>query len=97
EWFAIHIVMSHKVIDALNQFGYRAERTAANRAPRDQCKEPLDQVQPRAVSRHEMQMPAWPGGQPGLDLGMFVGSVVIDDQVDVEIAGNLSFDPAQET
>jgi len=84
------------MIDPLNQLAHRTERAAADGAAGDQRKEALDQVQPGAVRRHEMQMPAWTCGQPGLDLRMLVGGVVVDDQVNVEIGGHRRFDCAQE-
>ena len=35
-------------------------------------------------------------GQPGLNVGMFVGGVVVGDQVQWLVLGGLSVDPAQE-
>ncbi len=34
--------------------------------------------------------------QPGLDLGVLVGAVVVDDQVQIHIFGHLLVDPPQE-
>ena len=68
------------MIDTLNQLAHRAERTTPDGASGDQCKEALDQIQPRTVGGHEVQVPARPGGQPGLDLRMLVRRVVVDDQ-----------------
>src|ERR1700686_3552964 len=85
------------MIDTLNQFMNRTERAAPNGTTGDQRKEALDQVQPRAVGRHEVQVPAWTSGQPRLDLRMFVGGVVVDDQMNIEIGGHRRFDGAQKT
>src|ERR1700694_926659 len=71
ERFAIGIVIGYEMIDAFNQFADRTERTTTDGAACDKCKEALDQIQPRAVSRHEVQIPARTCGQPRLDLGMF--------------------------
>ena len=61
---AIGIVVGDEMIDTLNQLAHRAERATPYGAPGDQRKEAFDQVQPRAVRRHEMQMPARTRGQP---------------------------------
>ena len=75
---------------------YRAERSAPNRPRGDQREEALDQVEPRAIGRYEVQVPARTGGQPGLELRVLVGRVVVDDQVDVEVGRHRRFDRAQE-
>src|ERR1700746_725330 len=66
ERFAVDVVMGHKVVDMLDQFAYRAERATADGAVGDEREEALDQVEPRTVSWHEVQMPAGTCGQPGL-------------------------------
>jgi hypothetical protein len=88
--------MGHKVIDVLDQFMHRAKRAAADGAVGDESEEALDQVEPRAVSRHEVQMPAGTGRQLCFDLRVLVRRVVIDDQLDVEIRAHRGFDRAQE-
>ena len=47
-------------------------------------------VEPGNVGGGEVEMVAWPGGKPLLDAGVFVGAVVVDDEVDIEVRGNVS-------
>jgi hypothetical protein len=62
----------------------------------DQCKEALDLIEPGAVGRNEVNLPARPAGDPGPDSRVFVGAVVIDDQMHIQAFGDLGFDLAQE-
>ena len=43
-----------------------------------------------------MQVVAWPLRDPGLDLGMLVGGIVVKDEMDVEIRGGFLVDQVQE-
>jgi hypothetical protein len=43
-----------------------------------------------------MEVPARPHGEPGLDLGMLVGGVVVEDDVDREVGRYGLVDRAQE-
>ena len=43
-----------------------------------------------------MEVPARPRGEPGLDLGMLVGGVVVEDDVDLEVGRHGLLDRAQE-
>ncbi len=53
---------------------------------RRQFREPaFHQVEPRRIGRREMQMEAWALGQAPVDQRRFVGAVVVEDQVDVEV------------
>jgi len=40
---------------------------------------------PRSGGRGEVELHAWIGGQPGLDLGSRVGGVVVHDQVQLAV------------
>ena len=62
----------------------------------DQAEEALDLVEPGSRGRGEVHMEARMALQPGLDLGMLVGGVVVGDQVHVEVLRRLGIDPAQE-
>ncbi len=39
-----------------------------------------------------MNVVAWPGGEPALDLGVLVGAVVVDDEVNLQIGGDVGVD-----
>jgi hypothetical protein len=64
ERFAVGIVMSDELIDSLHELLDAGERSASDGLVGDQCKETLDLVQPGAVSRDEVHMPARPAGWP---------------------------------
>src|SRR5213075_2050262 len=95
ERLAVGVVMRDELIDALHELLDAGERSAPDRLVGDQRKESLDLIQPGAVGRDEVHVPAWPVGQPRLDLRMTVGGVVVDDAMDVELGRHSSFDLAQ--
>ena len=88
--------MRHEVVDLGDQVTHRAERAAPDGLVADQGEEALDQIEPRAVGRDEMEVPAWPRGEPGLDLGMFVGGLVVKDDVGLEVGRHGLVDRPQE-
>jgi hypothetical protein len=57
---------------------------------------PLDGVEPGARCGREMQLEAGMLGQPGNDVGVAVGPVVVQDEVNVKSFGNFAIDAAQE-
>src|SRR3954454_7889735 len=62
-----------------------------------QFREPaLDEVQPRARGRGEMQDKARVAGQPALDRWCLVGEGVVEDEVDVEVVRDLVVDLDEE-
>src|SRR5688572_9917661 len=95
ERLAVGVVVSDELIDALHELLDAGERSTANGLVSDQCKEALDLVQPGAVGRNEVHVPAWPGGQPSLNLRMTVGGVVVHDAMDVEFGRHSCLDLAQ--
>ena len=52
----------------------------------------LHQVQPGAVCGREVNVKTGPLEQPFADYGSLVGPVIIQNQMHVQIGGNLSFD-----
>ena len=69
----------------------RADDFAGNFA-----KEAFDQVEPGRGGWRKVQMKAGMTLKPGDDLGMFVSGVVIADDVNIKLGGDLAFDLAQE-
>ena len=61
-----------------------------------QREEALDLVEPGGAGRREVDMPTRMAGQPTLDGRGLVGGVVVHDQMNVEVIGNLGFERAQE-
>jgi hypothetical protein len=63
------LVVSREVsIDRVDQVGYRSEHAATDGFVGELAEEDLDEVQPRARGRGEVQVKARVLGQPGLDL-----------------------------
>ena len=58
--------------------------------------EALDLVEPGGVGRGEVDMPTRMAGQPASNRRRLVGGVVVHDQMDVEVVGDLGFESAQE-
>jgi len=56
----------------------------------------LDLIDPRRRSRREVDMIMRPPGEPRLDLGGFVGGIVIHDDMDIEPFGDVSIDLFEE-
>src|SRR4051812_29101171 len=46
----------------------------------------FDGIEPGAGLWGEVEGPAWVAGEPGFDLGMFVGAVIVEDRMD-QLAG----------
>jgi Integrase core domain len=58
------------------------EDAAADRFVGELAEEPLDEVQPRARGRREVQVKPWVLGQPRVHVRVLVGAVIIEDQMD---------------
>ena len=56
----------------------------------DEGEEAFDLIEPGGAGRGEVDMPARPFGEPVADQRRLVGGVVVDDEMDVEIAGTLA-------
>ncbi len=90
------IVMLDKLVDLAFQIRYRVERAAADRLIGDQCKPAFDLVQPRAIRRREMQMKPLALGEPCAHPGVLVSSIVVADQMYIEVLWNVRLDVPQE-
>lgn len=73
-----------------------AEDAAADGVVGDAPEEALDLVQPGGKGRGEVEAEALMPGKPGFDLGMLVGGVVVDHQLQGELLGRVAIDRAQE-
>lgn len=56
----------------------------------------LDQIEPRAARGSEMQMKAGAFGQPAMNQRGFVSSIVVQNQMDLEMSWDLSVDRVEE-
>ncbi len=85
------------VCEAFNptdQFLHLPEGPSSNRTPRDDIEPDLHLVEPARIGRREVELEAWVSSQPLLYLGVFVGGVVIDHQMEVPIRRHLTLDVA---
>ena len=58
----------------------------------DCCKPSLNQVEPTGRGGREVQVKAWPSGQPVADPGGLMGPVVVQDQVNIQLGRYVGFD-----
>lgn len=88
--------MFDEAIDFAHQVFDVGEGTAANGLLRDDTEPAFHEIQPGRIRGGEVDVVSGPSGQPGFDFGMFVGGVVIDDQMHVEVFGHIGVDVSQE-
>ena len=79
-------MLGEEAVDGGLEVDERAEDAALEAAPGELGEEALDGVEPGARGRGEVEGPARVPGEPGADLGVLVGGVVVEDDVD-ELAG----------
>src|SRR5258706_8906732 len=84
----VRVVVADELFDALDELLDAGERAAADCLVGDEREEAFHLIQPGAVGRDEVHVPAWPTRQPSLDLGVTVSGVVVDDAMNVQLAGN---------
>ena len=72
------------------------ERAAADGALGDEREPAFDLVEPGGVGGREVNVEARTACEPSSDLGMLVGGVVVDDQMDVELGWHVGLDVPQE-
>ena len=89
--------MSFQVgIDCGLEFGDAVEDAASNGVIGDQAEEPFDQIDPGGRCRGEVEVEAGMALEPSLDLGVLVGRVVVDDEMQIERFEGVAVDGAQE-
>ena len=96
ERLAVCIVVRDELIDALHELLDAGEGAATDGLVGDQGEEALDLIEPGAVGRDEVHVPARAAGKPSLDLGVAVRGVVVDNAMNVQLGGNGLVDLAQE-
>ncbi len=90
------IVALHEGVDFLHQIVDAGERTPANGAPGDDAKSTFHLIKPRGISSRVVHLVARPLCEPIANLRMFVGGVVIDDEMDLVGWRNVLIEMAQE-
>ena len=76
--------MGHVGIDFLHQFADTAKRAASYCLLGDQSEPALHLVEPTGVGGSVVDVVTRPAREPSLNLRMFMGAVVIRDQMDIE-------------
>src|SRR5215472_6015771 len=84
-------------VDARHQFAHAPERAAADGLLGYQREPALDLIEPTRISRRVVDMKSAMSYQPGFDPGMFMGGVVIGDQVHRQVVRNLPFKVVEKT
>ncbi len=83
------IAVDHVGVNRGNEFRDAPEHPAPKLFGREVAKDTLHQIEPRATGRDEVHVDAWVPGQPPLDRGVFVGGIVVGDQMQGLVLRNL--------
>ena len=81
--------------DGHDEFFQIAEDAAPEPIVSEVAKETFHHVQPRRAGRSEVEMKARMSRQPALHFGMFMGGIVIADQVQLPVGGDGLVDEAK--
>ena len=90
------VVMIEIFANGSFEFSDTREHAAADAIAGDQPEEAFDLVEPGRRCGREMHVEAGMLGQPSFDRGVFVGGVVVGDQMQVEAFGRAAVDEPQE-
>ena len=96
EGFWILVVLGEEAIDSGLEIDDGMEHTAFQPPFRELGEEALDGIEPGGRCRREVEMEPWMALQPCLDLGVLVGRVVVDDEMDVPVLWGLAIDLVEE-
>ena len=88
-------MVADEEVDFFDEVGGGIERAATDSALSDESEEAFDLVEPGGVGRREVNVPTWTACKPSSDLGMLVGGVVVDDEMDVELGWHVGLDVTQ--
>ena len=88
--------MGDVVANGILQLRDAPENAASNALLRDVTKTSLHQIQPRTAGGREVHMETLVSFQPFLNIRMFMGRVVVDNQMQVQVGGRLGVDLPQE-
>ena len=89
-------MIADEAVDFFDEVGGGHERAATDSALGDEGEEAFDLVEPGGVGGREVSVPTRTAGEPCSDLGMLVGGVVVDDEMDVELGRHIGLDVTQE-
>lgn len=89
------IALSDVRVNRRNQLRDTAEHPATGLFGRQVAKGTFHQIEPRTTGREEMHVYARVAVQPPLDRGMFVGGVVVGDQMHGFVPGDLAINQTE--
>src|SRR6266850_357426 len=85
-----------EAVDFFDEVGGGIERAPTDSTLSDAGEETFDLVEPGGVGGREVNVPTRTACKPSSDLGMLVGGVVVDNEMDVELGRHIGLDVAQE-
>ena len=95
EGFGVGVRCRGVLLDGCNQFG-DAQEGATSDALLSQLAEPsLDEIQPGGTGGDKVQLEPGMPGQPLLDLGLLVGPIVVNDEMEVQVFGKVPVQPSK--
>ena len=89
EGLGVGIVVFQIIANGSFEFGNGSEYATTDALLSDQAEEALDLIEPGGRGRGEVQVKAGVLGQPCLNVGMLMGGVVLEDEVEIEFLGRL--------
>lgn len=89
------MVSEDEGVDFLDQVLNAGKRTPSDGAFGDDAEEDLHLVKPRGIGWGKVEVEAGMAGQPDFNLGVFMGGVVVHDDMEVEFRGRVRIDLAQ--
>jgi hypothetical protein len=92
EGFGVIVGLSEKAVDGGLQIDDRSEDAAFEVASGQLGEEALDGIEPGGRGRDEMEDEARMPTEPGANLAMLVGSVIVEDDVDNLAGRDFGFD-----
>jgi hypothetical protein len=97
ERFRILVSMLNPFVDCGFEFRNVVENASPYTLSGDFGEEPLDEVEPGAGRRREVQDEAFASCQPAFHGRYFVGGVVVEDQMQIEMGGGLAINFLRKT
>src|SRR4029077_15259673 len=94
--FGMEIVMIQKAEDVGDQSPDAAKAARPDDLGGDFAKEAFHQIEPGRRGRDEMDVETGMTFEPSVNLGVFVGGIVVANDVQVELRSDLLIDLAQE-
>lgn len=92
ERFGVSVVEFDVIVDGIDEFSDRIVGPSSDPFVCDLGKEPFDEVKPGTGGWHEVEVESQVLGEPGLHGWVLVGSVIVEDHVQVEIARRFPVD-----